>query len=546
MTGPMAVPIPKTANRMPITSTPAPPHPWMARPAMSMPLLVAPPLMPLPSMNIATARIAGYLRPKTYANWPYRGMLTVLRNGQRLSSLPLIQHTEPTVAFNRTVLPKGTFNYDLQRLHKFYGPIVRFSVSELSFIDSRAWQDIYGHHGGERSFARDTRVYLPSPNGRPTILSASNVDHSRIRRLLSHAFSERALKSQEHYLTTYVDLLIQRLRSRVGTSVSLKDYILRSSFDIAGELEFGESFGCLEKDTSNYWLDIMLVPVKRLVLLSSFLKIAPALAYIAPYCIPKTIREQSLARIKFTSLKVDKRFAAGDNPERPDFMSYVCRHNDEKGMSRDEIIATFDILVSAASETTSTAMISVFHHLLQSPDKMEKLVREIRGAFKDESEINVAGLAALPYLFGVIMEGMRLGPSAPTLLPRLVPEGGAVVCGHLLPARTSVGISQYIINRTASYFSEPDEFIPERWMTLKDGGYAMTAHVPKAFMPFSFGPRVCLGKSLAWAEMRLIIAKVLYTFDVKLDSEPFAWNSQKTFVFWEKKPWTVKMSLAKD
>ena len=323
-------------------------------------------------------------------------------------------------------------------MHDQYGPIVRYSADELSFIDPQAWHDIYGHHGGERNFPRNPLWYLRAPNGAHTILSADNDNHARIRRLLSHAFSERALKSQEHLIQVYFDLLISKLRPQADNRpINIVDWFHFTTFDIAGDLEFGESFNCLQNGHLHPWISVMLSHFKRLIILGSILVALPMLRPIAPFFIPKKVQEQRMQRFEFAQAKVGKRLDVGDDPRRADFMTYVCRYNDEKGMSRAELDATFEILVSASSETTATALTGALHYLLRNPEHYVKLTKEIRGAFTHNEEITIDNTAKLTYLAAVITESLRLCPPTPTMLPRLVPPGGAQVCGEWLPAGVS-------------------------------------------------------------------------------------------------------------
>lgn len=346
--------------------------------------------------------------------------------------------------FNGLSLRKGTFIHELKAFHNKYGPVVRFSPNELSFVDPQAWQDIYGHHGGEQNFPRNPLWYRPAPNDTHTILSADNDNHARIRRLLSHAFSERALKEQEHLFQAYIDMLISRLEKQAdGRAINIVDLFHFTTFDIAGDLEFGESFGCLESDQYHPWISVMLAHFKRLIIAGSIIMMLPILRPLVPFLVPKKIQEQRLQRFEFSRAKVGKRLDIGDDPNRADFMTYVCRYNDAKGMTRDEIDATFDILVTAGSETTATALTGTLHYLLRNPKKFQKLKDEIRGAIKHNTDINIQNTAGLTYLTAVINEGLRLCPPTPTMLPRIVPKGGAQVCGKWLPG----GVSQKYCNQ---------------------------------------------------------------------------------------------------
>ena len=58
----------------------------------------------------------------------------------------------------------GQFIHSVRALHERYGPVVRLAANEVSFTDPQAWQDIYGHHGGERAFPRNPVWYQPALN----------------------------------------------------------------------------------------------------------------------------------------------------------------------------------------------------------------------------------------------------------------------------------------------------------------------------------------------------------------------------------------------
>lgn len=76
-----------------------------------------------------------------------------------------------------------------------------------------------------------------------------------------------------------------------------------------------------------------------------------------------------------------------------------------------------------------------------------KLRDEIRGAFETNEDITIVATARLPYLTAIISEGLRLCPPTPTMLPRLVPRDGAMVCGNWLPGGVGL-LSALIIHDT--------------------------------------------------------------------------------------------------
>lgn len=109
----------------------------------------------------------------------------------------------------------------------------------------------------------------------------------------------------------------------------------------------------------------------------------------------------------------------------------------------------------------------------------------------------------LKYLDAVIREGLRMGMSTPTRLPRIVPKVGWTYAGHYLPAGTMVGCQLYTLHFNPSVFPEPFAFKPERWL---DGP---SAGMQRDWIPFSLGLRACLARNLAQIELLLAIREVV-------------------------------------
>lgn len=256
---------------------------------------------------------------------------------------------------------------------------------------------------------------------------------------------------------------------------------------------------------------------------------------------PKSLHQKAEDHKKFSSDRVDRRLAR--DPGRPDLWSEILKRSDDgsgdatSGMSLDEMRANARLFMTAGTETTATLLSGLTYRLLVNPDKMDKIVAEVRTTFKDESEITMDALARLPYLNACIEEGLRMYPPVPIGLPRRVPEGGAAVVGQWIPRNTVVAVSHWAAYHDATNFRNPMSFVPERF--LGDPEYAVDNLA--ALQPFSAGPRNCLGKNLAYHEMRLLLAMTLWTFDLSLEQESIDWANQKVFILWDKRPLMVKL-----
>ena len=388
----------------------------------------------------------------------------------------------------------------------------------------------------------------PANNGIHSILSANDADHARYRRLLSHAFSERALKQQEYLVQSCIDLLVEKLHRCASSPdtavVDLVQWLGFTTFDIIGDLSLGESFHCLEKESYHSWLAILSNQFKTATLLLSLRLVG--LGRPLRVLIPKSMLKKRQEHTAIANEKIHRRLEKGTSADdqRNDFMTYILRHNDERGMSVLEIEATMRILVLAGSETTATALSGIMGNLLRNPITMERLVEEIRGSFQHVSGIDAERVSNLSYLGAVIEEGLRLCPPVALGMPRVVPAGGATVSGHWLPGGTHVSASGFASNRSSLNFPDsPSTFEPSRWLSHSSATDTnpSASSTPSAFNPFSLGPRNCLGRNLAYLEMRLILAHLIWAFDFELQGNVGRWEEQKTWILWEKKPLYVRV-----
>lgn len=171
-------------------------------------------------------------------------------------------------------------------------------------------------------------------------------------------------------------------------------------------------------------------------------------------------------------------------------------------------------------------MSGVFFYLSRNPEAYDRLACEIRNAFASGDDIKLGPeLTACKYLHAVIDETMRMSPSASDYTwrqqdPASIAAGEVlVVDGHVIPAGTHFAVSHYNLQHDEAYFPEPFKFRPERWL-VPDPAVEDTAEqqekrkaMRRAFAPFSMGDRACAGKPMAWAEMKLAVAKTFWYFD---------------------------------
>lgn len=98
------------------------------------------------------------------------------------------------------------------------------------------------------------------------------------------------------------------------------------------------------------------------------------------------------------------------------------------------------------------------------------------------------------------------------------------------------------MQRMGTNFHRPDEFLPERWLANAPREFANDKKA--AMQPFVVGSRDCLGRNLAYAEMRLILSKLFFHFDLEMDRERMGkdWLEQTAHISWNQNPLWARLS----
>ena len=160
---------------------------------------------------------------------------------------------------------------------------------------------------------------------------------------------------------------------------------------------------------------------------------------------------------------------------------------------------------------------------------MRKLQRELDDALATEAEPVplYESIKTLPYLEAVVNETMRLHSALGQGLERVVPEDGLEVLGHIFAPGTILSVPSYDIHLDATVWgADASSFRPERWFEVE------SSVANKSFLPFSFGPRACIGRNLALMDIPVIVATVVRRYDFVLEdaSKPDVLPVQEGFL----------------
>ncbi|KAH6768701.1 hypothetical protein C2S51_014037 [Perilla frutescens var. frutescens] len=177
-------------------------------------------------------------------------------------------------------------------------------------------------------------------------------------------------------------------------------------------------------------------------------------------------------------------------------------------------------LMFAGRDTTSTCLTWLFYLIAQNPSTLIKIREEMETELclnennkKSWRPFTAAESQKLVYLHGALCESLRLFP--PVALEHKAPiEGDILPSGHYLHKNAKLIISFYSVGRMETVWGKDClEFKPERWISSKGG----IKHEPSYKFPaFNVGPRTCLGKEMAFVQMKMVAATIIHHYNIKL------------------------------
>jgi benzoate 4-monooxygenase len=244
-------------------------------------------------------------------------------------------------------------------------------------------------------------------------------------------------------------------------------------------------------------------------------QLKPYAKYLPDPFFSKGVRAvENLAGIAVAS--VNARLEKPDT-DRVDLLARLMEGRDENGqkLGREELTAEALTQLIAGSDTTSNTSCALLFHCLEHPEVVEKLRKELDTALPDIDMVpTYAAVKDLPYLDNVIKETMRIHSTSSLGLPRVIPPGpGITLNGHHFPQGVVLSVPAYTIHHSTKIWGDDaDIYRPERWETV-------TEEQKAAFIPFSYGPRACVGRNVAEMELALIVATVFRRYDFVLKQE---------------------------
>ncbi|KAL0931107.1 benzoate 4-monooxygenase cytochrome [Colletotrichum truncatum] len=407
-------------------------------------------------------------------------------------------------------------------LHAKYGPIVRFSPHEVDISDPPTCQQIHSIKGG----------FLKSPFYSLLITNSSNIfneirveTHRKYKRLLSNPMSETGLKTFLPRIDNKVRLTVECIREENETrgAADIAKWFMFLSFDIIGDLVFGEGFGQLESGVvSNVWLvlafrsELMrgskenqsVNDFSSLGFVGGLRSMFPTISWLSLYLPIPVFRNATKIQYRtfdYAQRALDrhaKRVEEVGEDVKPTVFSKLYTAGAAETWTPIEVRDNAQLFIVGGSDTTANTLIYLIWTVCKIPDVKKRLLEELETLSED---FGYDELKEMLYLNCVIQETLRLYTTLPCGLPRVVPAGGSKLADYFIPEGMTVTTQAYSLHRDENAFPNPYQFYPERWEHI-------TQEMKDCNMAFGRGSRACVGSYLAWIELRLITARFFRNF----------------------------------
>ncbi|KAL3448088.1 cytochrome P450 [Aspergillus insuetus] len=422
-------------------------------------------------------------------------------------------------------------------LHEKFGDFVRIGPKILAVRHPDAIETIFGTKKDSGSSVWRKAAFYDSfdphiPNARTDSFSErDDARNAERRRLVGSLYAQGNVLRYEACVDRLIDIFQQRMKvladpvagpdadstQRARTALDMSVWLERYTFDVIGAVFHGrlEGFGMLRQGADyNGWCYLMGV-MPDIGAAVSYLPWGLRSLYMLSQLVFQSSRDglrgmldvtrqaeratherwEQMQRKKGTGISSETDILTG-------LLEMVQQQTNEDRTSTSktswtiaDVVTEVWAVIWAGSDTTATALTSIFYHVHKHPQALAKLRAEIDGAFEDgrlQFPIRYSDARKLPYLHAVILESMRVHPSIGIGLPREVPPGGAKIGGTFIPGGIEVIVNPAAIHHDERCFG-PDarEWVPERWLSSDTEA---VRQMQRFMMHFGHGPRMLVDR----------------------------------------------------
>lgn len=332
-------------------------------------------------------------------------------------------------------------HHQLLRLHEKYGPFVRIGPNDLSIVDPDGVQVISAPNSKcIKSIWYDGDSPLTSLH-----TTRDKGLHDRRRRIWAPAFSDKALRGYQARIEKFNDMLLQKLENASGQPVNATKWFSLYSFDVMGDLGFGEPFDMLESGEEHWAIALLSAgmdpmgfwfPIWFFRTLISIPGAATGYHRFVNYC-----SEQIQKRIKL------------EKNTYSDVAGYLVDAYEKSKDDKDalpHIVADSRLIIVAGSDTTSATLTHMSYYLAGHPDMVETIRKEVEPMMDANGSVSYVKTQDAHYLNGCIHEALRLHPPVPCGVFRQTPKEGVFIGETFVEGNTVIQMPGYVMARGES------------------------------------------------------------------------------------------------
>ncbi|KAK4184486.1 Pisatin demethylase [Podospora australis] len=449
-------------------------------------------------------------------------------------------------------LRSGKMSTHFTALNDTYGSTVRMGPNELLTTDPAL---IKRTSAARAKYTRSSWYKLnrldPYDDAMLTTLDTKKHDDIKARTAPGYAGKDG---NAEEIIDKFLGTVVRVLRERYATGgveetrgdMKMLDLARMAQYftlDSIGEIAFGAKFELVEKEKDVFGHIAMLdeiAPFSVLVSGVPYLRAVLGADWVLKLIGPKEDDTQGIGRILPLARKLVAERFGPEAKHKDDMLGSFVRHGLTQRQCETEAI--FQLV--AGSDTTATAIRATLLYIITTPRVYNALQAEIDAAIRSgaiSSPITNAEAAELPYLQGVIYEGLRLHPPFTGIPMKVVPPEGDTVDGKFIPGGTRIAPSIWATGRLKGVFGHDAElFRPERWLEVADQQRVDMKRI--AELVFGYGRWGCAGKAIAFVELNKVFVELLRHFDFQLVYPYEPWKSVNYNLFLQHDMWVTVTS----
>ncbi|XP_078352881.1 cytochrome P450 4F1-like isoform X3 [Oculina patagonica] len=341
----------------------------------------------------------------------------------------------------------------------------------------------------------------------------------RMRRLLTPAFHFEILKPYARVFQESTNVLLEKWSSQGSGEVELFHHVSLMTLDSVLKCALSYRSNCQTQEKKDPYI-IAVYEASNQILTRL---INPLLHndYVYKWTPEgrKFYKNCDIAHAKADGIIKARRKALQDNAEKEklrkrkylDFVDILLEAKDEdgNGLTDEEIVGEAMTFMFAGHDTTASVIAWTLYNLARFPEHQEKCRQEVDEVFGHKEELEWKELGRLKYLHMCVKETTRIFAPVPVISRTL--DKTYEIDGHLLPEGSWVMTNVYALHHNPHVWKDPETFDPLRFTPENSKDMS-----PYAFIPFSAGPRNCIGQSFALGEVKLSLAMILRKFKLSV------------------------------